>query len=88
MSHLAEIDQDDEIAVAKALNAINGKWDEAGLVAEAKYMQQLQEIADMKSSSVTVDLDDLAEFGEFGSTLAAHVQRNTLAVHSALLPGH
>ncbi len=76
-ARLAGIDMDDEIAVAKALNAINGEWEAAGLEGEHKYMQQLQAIADLRATSITIDLDDILEFPEFGATLASHIQRNS-----------
>ena len=76
-ARLAGIDPEDEIAVAKALNAINGEWDAAGLQGELKYMAQLQAVADMQATSVTVELDDLAAFEDGGAALAAHVASNT-----------
>src|SRR5690606_3027625 len=33
--------------------------------------------ADMRATSITIELDDLNEFPEFGATLASHVQKNT-----------
>lgn len=76
-ARLAGIDQDDEIAMAKALNAINGEWEEAGLLGERKYMKLMQDIANMQATSITIDLDDLVDFEDFGAQLASHVQKNT-----------
>lgn len=59
--------------MAKALNAMA-----EGTSPEYKYMERLQSIADLQSTSITIDLEDLEEFDSgAGAMLASHVQRNT-----------
>jgi DNA replication licensing factor MCM7 len=77
-AHLAGLDREDEVAVAKALNAIGGEWEGQLAGGECKYRAQLQAVADLRSTAVVVDVQDLLDYpAEWGRELAEHVLGNT-----------
>lgn len=68
---------DEEIAMAKALNAFTNLRDESTSTIP-KYLQILQSISNMESSLIEINLEDIIEWNkQVGTELTQHINQNT-----------